>query len=169
MPNEYEKEFNKKTNLNKNTKILKYELNLHYRKTILKNPRLEEESYTLMTFSFLKVISRSLKLGFDLVFLDKTDFSWNNINLKIWRKDEDIVLGGCKMNGKKRINLIMALNKKDILYGQYYIDDTISTNEFVDFLSELINRIDKKELENIIFVLDNASYHNGKQIQKFIF
>ena len=63
----------------------------------------------------------------------------------------------------------MALNKKDILYGQYYIDDTISTNEFVDFLSELINRIDKKELENIVFVLDNASYHKGKQIQKFIF
>ena len=43
------------------------------------------------------------------------------------------------------------------------------TNEFVDFLSELINRIDKKELENIVFVLDNTSYHNGKQIQKLIF
>ena len=50
IANEYEKEFNKKTNLNKNTKILKYELNLHYRKTILKNPRLEEESYILMIF-----------------------------------------------------------------------------------------------------------------------
>ena len=74
MPNEYEKEFNKKTNLNKISKILKYELNLLYRKTILKNPRLEAKSYILMTFSFLKEISRNLKLGLDLVFLDETDF-----------------------------------------------------------------------------------------------
>ena len=50
IANEYEKEFNKKTSLNKISKILKYELNLHYRKTILKNPRLEEESYILMIF-----------------------------------------------------------------------------------------------------------------------
>ena len=74
IANEYENEFNKKTNLNKISKILKYELNLLYRKTILKNPRLEAKSYILMTFSFLKEISRNLKLGLDLVFLDETDF-----------------------------------------------------------------------------------------------
>ena len=55
-----------------------------------------------------------------------------------------------------KINLIMAIDKKQIIYGQYYCNETIATDEFIDFLEELLNRLSEEEKQNSVFILDNA-------------
>ena len=62
----------------------------------------------------------------------------------------------------------MAIDDTEIIYGQLYKNETIGADEFIDFLNELKNRIDKSSLSNIVFILDNASYHTGKKIKEFV-
>ena len=62
-------------------------------------------------------------------------------------------------NGKCKINLVMIIDKNEIIYGQYYKNQTITSNEFLDFLEELINKIGEYNYKNSIFILDNAIYH----------
>ena len=59
------------------------------------------------------------------------------------------------------------MSTKEIIYGQYYNNATITSNEFLDFLEELIVRIDDKIVKNTLFILDNAKIHITKQIQIF--
>ena len=62
----------------------------------------------------------------------------------------------------------MAIDDTQIIYAQLYKNDTIGADEFIDFLNELKNRIDKSSLSNTVFILDNASYHTGKKIKEFV-
>ena len=144
----YEKEYHQKINSVSVSRILKNMLDLHYKKTIQKNPKLGEDKYILITFLFfLKIISRCLKLGLNFIYVDGTGVTLNNNNLKIWRKDKEEVLGGPKNKGNDKINLIMEISHEEILYGQYYENQSISSEEFEDFLKELLSTISKKEIE----------------------
>ena len=143
-------------------------MNYNYRKTILKNPRLNEDKNIIITFAFLKAISRSINLGFKLVFIDETGFCLNNVNLKMWRKSGEEIIAGPKADLKRRINLIMAIDNNEIIYGHIYINEIIGIKKFIDFLKEMLERLDKSNLNKTIFILDNASYHTGKKIKKFV-
>ena len=164
----YQNSYHEKISTMTISQVLKNQLNMHYRKTKLKNPKLTEQNYILMTYLYLKLISEVLKLGFNLIFVDETGFHLNNNNLRMWRKHGQEIYGGPKNNGNQKINLIMAIDKSEIIYGQYYINSTISSNEFEDFLKELIERIDKKMIKNTVFILDNAKYHLTKNIKQLV-
>ena len=51
----YEKEYSKKISLMSVSRILRNNLKIHYRKTVIKNPKLKEDKYIIMTFLFLKL------------------------------------------------------------------------------------------------------------------
>ena len=91
------------------SRILKKELDLHYRKTIIKTPKLVEDNYKLMIYLFLKKVSWCLLLGLELVVIDEAGFSLNNANLKVWRNSTKPIYSGCSGNGKEKINLILAI------------------------------------------------------------
>jgi len=165
---EYYKKYSKTISRMTISRILRNNLNMRFRKTILKNPKLSEANYILMNFIFLKTICRCLNLGLNIIYLDETGFSLNNTNLRMWRKKDEEILEGPKINSKLKINLIMAIDKNQIIYGQYYFNETIATEEFIDFLEELLKRLSEEEKQNSVFVLDNAKYHTSDKIKKFV-
>ena len=120
-----------------------------------------------MNFIFLKAICRCIRLGLKLVYIDETGFSLNNTNLRMWRKSKEEILKGPKQDSHQKINLIMAIDNQQIIYGQYYNNETVNSEEFLDFLSELLKRLNKNEIQNCVFVLDNAKYHITDKIKKF--
>ena len=164
----YEEKYSKKISLTQIRRILKNHLKMHYRKTVLKNPRLSEGKYILMTFIFLKIILRFIKEGKNFIYLDETGFSLNNENLKLWRHKGEEILGGTRVNANQRINLLMAISTNKILYGKYYTDETIKTNEFLKFLEDLLRKIENKDINNYVFILDNATFHCADKITKFV-
>ena len=91
-----------------------------------------------------------------------------NPNLRIWRKDNEQIYGFTKIYRKERINLNLAMNKREIIYGQYYHNETVATKEFKEFLMELVKRIDKEVMKRTVIILDNASYHCTNEIEKFV-
>ena len=100
-----------------------------------------------MTFLFLKYLSNCLKNKLNIIFIDETGFSLDNPNLRMWRKDNEQIYGGPKIYRKERINLILAMNKTEIIYGEYYHNETVATKEFKEFLMELVKRIDKEVMK----------------------
>ena len=86
----------------------------------------------------------------------------------MWRKSGEEIIAGSKSDLKKRINLIMAIDNNEIIHGHIYTNETIGIEELIDFLKEMLERLDKSNLNKIIFILDNASYHTGKRIKKFV-
>ena len=71
----YLEEYSDKIDKTTVSRILKKELDLHYRKTIIKTPKLMDDNYKLMIYLFLKGVSRCLMLGLELVFIDETGFN----------------------------------------------------------------------------------------------
>lgn len=121
-----------------------------------------------MSYGFIIGIIKSLELNFDLVYIDECGFQIQNNNLRYWRKENDEIYGETKTNNKSKINLILAINKKEILLGHLYKNETIGSNEFLDFIINLIDLIGDDKINNTIFILDNASYHLSKQIKEYI-
>lgn len=50
---------------------MKRHLNLHFKRIIIKNPKLNKNDDRFMTFLFLKGFFRSLKIGLDLIYIDE--------------------------------------------------------------------------------------------------
>jgi transposase len=149
------------------SRILRYHLKMHFRKTILKNPKLCQENYLIMEYCFLIGIIKAIENKLNLIFLDESGFKINGNNLYMWVKDKDSIYGGAKKDIKKRINLILGINKSEIILGHYYNNETIGSNEFLIFIKEIIQIIGKEGINTSIFILDNASYHLSKEIKEF--
>lgn len=124
----------------------------------------EDKDYAYLIEGFMGF---TLKTLFKIVFIDETGFSLNNANLKVWRNSKEQIYAGARGNGKEKINLILAINKNEILLGHHYKNETISTMEFLHFLEELKDILGDKLVKKSVFILDNASYHTGEKIRKF--
>lgn len=163
----YNEKYSEYINPMKVSRILRFNLNYHFRNTVFKNPKLSDKNHILMSLLFIKAIIRSIRLKLNIIFIDETGFCLNNTNGKVWRKNKEEILRGPKTNSKNRINLILGINTKEIVYGEYYNNDTISSNEFLGYLEELTTKIDDKTLKRTLFILDNAKIHLTKNIQNF--
>ena len=164
---EYEFRYHKHLSLMTISRILRRHLKFHFRKTVVKNPKLKTDNYIIMSYIFIFGIIKAIENNLDIIFIDECGFELSNNNLYIWRKNDDVVIGGPKIYNKKRINLILSTNKKGIILGHYYNNETIGTNEFLLFIKELLNEIGRDEIKNKIFVLDNATYHFSENIKKY--
>lgn len=164
---EYELRYHKHLSRMTISRILRKHLNYHFRKTVLKNPKLKTENYIIMSYIFIFGIIKAIENNLDIIFIDESGFELSNNNLYMWRKNDDILVGGPKTDNKKRINLILSTNKNGIILGHYYLNETIGTNEFLLFMKELIDKVGIDEIKTKIFVLDNATYHYSDNIKKY--
>ena len=164
---QYKQKNNQYISLMTISRILRNHLKIHYRKTTLKNPKLSNDNYLLMAFCFLFGIVKALEDKISLIYIDETGFELCNNNLYLWRKNEDNIYGGPTKDNKKRINVIMAIDKNEIILAHYYNGESIGTNEFITFMEEIIENIGKNKIKNFMFILDNASYHLSKDVKEF--
>lgn len=167
IKNKYKELFNQDISIMTISRVLRFHLGMHYRKTIIKNPKLQKDKYILMSYGFIIGIIRAIESKLNIIFIDECGFQLENSNLKMWRKNGEEILGGPENNLKKRINLILAINKKEILLAHYYKNETVTSKEFLAFLKDLRNTISKKEMDRSILILDNATYHCSKDIKKY--
>ena len=93
--------FKQKISLMTISRILRYHLNLHYRKTSLKNPKILEQNYLIMSLIFLNCIVRGIELGLNLIYIDEVSFEIENNNFYTWRGNDDIIIDGPKSDNKK--------------------------------------------------------------------
>ena len=164
---EYWKKFHKRISSMTISRVLRYHLKYHYRRTNVKNPKIKEIQSKIMSLIFLNIIIRALQLDLNIIYLDEVGFSLENSNYFTWKKEGDIIVGGAKNYTKSRVNALIAINEEKILLSKITTDN-INSKTFKKFLKEIINDNGKFNSENSLIVMDNASYHISKSIQKFI-
>lgn len=149
------------------SRIMKYHLNKHFIKTTVKNPKLNKNLYKFLSHFFIKGIVRSLKLGLKLIFIDETGFQLENNNYYCWRCYKEEIQGGATIKLKDRINLISAVDDKEIIHFKI-INKTVKHNDFIDFMEEMKDKIGENEIKKYVLIMDNAKYHLHKQVKKFV-
>ena len=163
---EYEKTHNRRLSLMTLSRVMRYHLDFHYRKTSIKNPKLLEECSILMAFCFLRTIIRSMELGLNIVYLDEVGFTLDNKNFYTWKKKDDFFYGGAKNNQKTKLNIILSIDENQILYGKF-LNKNIDSDDFIQYMDEFFERINEEERKNMLVVMDNAKFHVSRKVKNY--
>ena len=164
---EYKNLYNENISIMTVSRVLRFHLGYHFRKTSIKNPKLEDNNSLIMIFIFLGIISRALALDLNLVYIDEVGFIMENSNYYTWKKDRELVYGGPKNNSKKKLNVILVVDENEILFGNLF-SKNIGREEFMLFIDRLLDRMNDEEKENTLFIIDIAKFHVSKNVQEFL-
>ena len=162
----YEIFFGVKISVTTISRILKNHLNIRYLKTSLKNPKLDEENYIMMSFIFIRGILRSLSLKLNLIFVDETGFLLENNNYHSWRVPKEEIHAGPKIKAKQRLNLILGVSNSEVICYKF-LKESVTSKTFIEFLSDLLKNIKIDEKQKIIIIMDNAKFHLTNEVIKF--
>jgi transposase len=153
-------------NISKSTinNILKNNLGLRWRKTAIKNSKIKRKENIMMSLTFIKIVVRSMIQNFNIIYCDESCIQTINNHPKIWKAPNDDF--SADISSKKRFNLIMACNKNGVVH---YIIDTQNTTKksFLEYMKELLDVINKKNIKPYLIVLDNLSVHKTKDLFQF--
>jgi transposase len=140
---------------------LKKELGFKYLKTTIKTDKVLEGKNILLTFGFIKIISRCIAQKFNLIYVDETAIQNTNNNYYCWRKSNEEIFN--ELGPKKRLNLIMGVDKESVIYYEFNYE---TTNEeiFYKFMQKLIKSISNKNLYPCVIIMDNYSCHKTRKL-----
>ena len=144
--------------------ILKNKLKLSYLKTNVKTSRIITPNSTFMCICFIKIITRAIALGFNILFMDESSILSKNNSFRTWRtKNQNIYFN---LGPNKRSNVSLIISKNEIIY--YKINKTnTNENKFLEFMNEALKEIKLKKIEKYIIVLDNLSSHKTSKVINF--
>jgi hypothetical protein len=89
-----------------------------------------------------------------------------NNNYYIWGKKNEDIIGGASKNLKNKLNLILSINDEKIIH-HYITKESITHNNFIEFLGEMKEKFNEEELKNYLIILDNAKFHLNKEVIKY--
>ena len=102
IKDKYNEFYNKDISLITISRILRFHLGFQYRKTKIKNSKLEDINYIIMSYGFIKGIIKAIDLKFNIIYIDECGFQLENNNLRIWRRPGDEIIGGAIKDLKKK-------------------------------------------------------------------
>lgn len=146
-------------------RIMRNKLGLFFRKSILKPKFLDKLIYKKMTFLFIKCIIRAIRLNFNFIFIDESNFKLKNNNFRFWQTKNDALHYGNNDNSKK--NFLFAVSTNEVIHYKFTSQNT-NSNVFFTFFNETIEKLSDNNLYHTIFILDNLSSHCTKKIKNLI-
>lgn len=137
---------------------------MRYRKTTIKNSKVQNNRNILMSLCFIKIIVKCLKLNYRVIYVDESSIQNNNNNFRTWRlSDENVYFN--LINTKKK-NLIAAVDNNKVIY--YIInDENTSETIFLDFMKKLKEKLDEEKKTKYVIVLDNLACHKTKLLKDY--
>ena len=152
------------TNRQTVSEIIRNKLGYTFRKSKIKNNKINSKENTLITCSFLKIISRCIYLGFKIIYCDESGFTNKNNNYYSWKKKgEEIYFD---YENIEKFSLNMAVDENNVLN---YKINKVSTNSdiFLDFIKELQKKLNDKHYPEYVIVLDNLAAHKTNALIEY--
>ena len=110
----------------------------HYLKTTIKTSQILEKENILIAFAFIKIITRSIKLGYKIIFVDESGLMNGNNNYRCYRKkDEQIYFHFSK---KEKRNFLLEVDKGKTIYWEI-TKENITEKIFLNFISKLKEKL----------------------------
>ena len=145
-------------------RILTNKLEYCFRKTSIKNEVLLSKNSIRQVYFVLKILLRCMKLNFEIIFLDESNFSTNNNNFKTWRHENDLIYHKIKKIDK--INLLLAVSSNKIINYKMTSENT-NSKIFLQFMEELVVKIKPEEKKKYLIFMDNLSIHLTRSLFEF--
>ena len=82
-------------------------LGLHYLKTSVKTKKIESNKNKIISFCFIKVLVRAMKMGFKILYQDESQFLCSNNNFRCWKFEKENIFYG---EGKKEKKKFVVIN-----------------------------------------------------------
>lgn len=165
LANEYFTETGIKVGKSTVNNKIRNELGFHYLKTTLKRNSIKKASGILGNFTFIKIFTRCLKLGFTPIFLDETKIELNNNHYKIWRFTHEQL---CFNNfSKDKSNLLLAVGK-DRVYASKITKENTNSSNFLEFLKILSVELSKRGEKKYVLIMDNLPAHKADNVIDFL-
>ena len=82
--NIYNDKYKKNISLSTISRVMKRHLGLHFRRTSIKNSKLNKRKDQIMQIIFLKTLLRAINIGIDIIYIDETACCLQNNNYKDW-------------------------------------------------------------------------------------
>lgn len=164
LSNKYFLETGKKRSHTTINMTLKNKLGLHYLKVVPKSSKIIAIENIICSMSIVKIIARCIKERISIIYCDESCILSTNNNFRAWVKPKENFY--VDIAPKTRYNLIMAINEMGVLY---YEINSVNTNEktFINFIQNLKQVINKKNIEYYAIFMDNLSVHKSKKLIKF--
>jgi hypothetical protein len=106
--------------------IIRERLGYRFLKTNPKVSNINDYDNILMSLTFIKIIIRSIILGFNILFCDESGLHTKNNNLYFWRKRDEMIYH--ELGNTKKKNLIMTVSKDENIYYEILDESTDSKN-----------------------------------------
>ena len=136
----------------------------HYLKTTIKTSQILEKENILIAFAFIKIITRCIKLGYKIIFVDESGIMNGNNNYRcIRKKDEQIYFNFLK---KERRNLLLAVDDEAPIYWQITKENT-TEKIFLNCISKLKEKLNYILYPKFILLMDNHSSHKTPLLLKY--
>lgn len=145
-------------------KIIKNKLGFRYIKTCKKSNFLKTDLGKFSCFAFIKIIYKSLFVGFEFIFIDESTIKLNNTNFKCWRHYSEQIYFG--KNDKSKINLLLAVTKDDIFHYELLNENT-NSEKFLNFMKALNEKLKKKNDTKYVIIMDNCTVHKTEELIKY--
>lgn len=164
LAEEYYNTPGRKTNRQTICNLIRNQLGYCYRKTTVKNGKIKGNENILISYSFIKIISKCIFLGFKIIYVDESTISNKNNNYFCWRKkDEEILFN---FNDCKRASIIMAVDENDVIFYQINKENT-SSEKFLEFMKELNKKLYNIKYGKYVLVLDSLSSHKTNDLIEY--
>jgi transposase len=162
---EYLTQYGKEISLTKINKIIKNNLNYKFRKISIKTKELEKINYKSMSFLYIKILLRALKLNLKLIFVDESKPELKNDNFKTWISSSDFYHYGPEANSKRNIIMVVGI---DELYHYEINKSNTNSTIFKNILIDLFSKIKKEQQKEYILIMDNLACHRTKEIKDLL-
>ena len=105
---------------------LRKRMGYKYMKSTIKTDIILKNDNLLISFAFIKIIARCLKLGFSIIYCDESYIQSQNNDMRVWRKpNEDIY---APISKKEKLNLILSVNENGVVYFELNRENTKESN-----------------------------------------
>lgn len=154
-------------------KFLRKNMNCTFRRVTLKNKEVKCKNYINVQSVFLRRVIEIFLNEEDIIYIDQSGFSNPKSHFQNWTFSPNDYKGTLPKR-LKRINLISALGRKELLFSKISL---LKTNQrrMINFLKQLIDKLQKDEHYNdkynsykLWIYLDNAKFHKGNNIVDYI-
>jgi hypothetical protein len=153
-------------------KCIKKVLRYSYKKPSFRSKSINEYNRSTQKLFFVKKFIELYQKNYKFIFIDESTFQQDNNISKLWLKTDDRV-SYIKKELQNKENLILAADENNIIYYELNKFNT-NTNKFKEFTIRMLESVylNKKLTESfkegkIVFILDNAKYHNNKSNKSF--
>lgn len=165
MQNKYNQIYNPNISITTVSRIPHNHLNLYFRKTKSKNPKLYKDNYIFIHFLFIKTILRAINKEMNLIYIDETWCFLENNYYKDWIENKGSIIKEAENGQKEKYNIIMAINLERIIHFKS-VSSNVDSNVFIEFIDELIIKLTNDEIGNSLLILDNVKVHKTKEAIK---